>query len=932
MDDLKHCYRNRINQKKSTRWPKLADPTLYVDVTIIRAKFLSERFREDHAMGLVERRHHSYITVDELLEHGYGKVSLIEGDPGAGKTTFTFKICQKWAEDELLIQDIVFWIPLRHYKSVTTTNELFGRLGYPEMMNYAQQFNGKGLVFILDGWDELPNDLQTASLFRDIIFGKIRIFTHSTIIVTSRSSCSSEIAEAVEETNSYYQILGFDREKAVSYINAYFHGDLVSAALLLAFLNNNEYLYQHFYIPISVAIMSYVYRSHGKIPQTLSRLYERFIVLWLRSNIPDMCLHDLSKFKTIHNIPDTMRPAFHKLCKIAFDMLKDNKLVLCEEELEVMQDELDNLLLKQFDGFGLLHVDYYTSSLATMETSYNFIHRSVQELLAAIFILNTDKLSDLLDEYFYNGSYFMNVFPFMFGLASNELVRPLARKLIQIFNKSDRNNELLFSILYCLFEAHEEYLCREFGEVFSEEREIILSHYTLLECHYGCYFIASCGIKRLNITIFNNVSGSCDPFTNVFCKYLQSGSTDIASFHFYGDINGSLSHEGIEQFAKSLSSQNNILSIHLSVSCAPGCVTILCNSICKHNPQITDLMLSPGELNENDLKSVAMILTTLSLNSLFMWCSLSEGMCLDLSLSVCKALCETKSLQKLVLCQWSLSQAESEVFGNGISQNCSLKELHLTVETPDCLCPILNGLSSNTSITTFRVSVIKINTLNTTGDSNLLGQCLEKCFSLNCSMEIMDFITGGVKLSRSLLKIIYYHMIWSSTQVSSICSGLCANTTVVTLDITGCHIDSAACHAICGMLSQNKTLKHLFLNPVHLEKQEAVAMIDSCRANATLELLSLVHWPLKQYSDYVDEIKDDEGKIPYSCDPEIKSVLLKIQKLRKDQEDNKPVLNVYWLVATYIVLMCCYVILSVYRGPIEYFRAMEKILPYPFIP
>ena len=144
------------------------------------------------------------------------------------------------------MEDVVFWIPLRHYKSVTTTSELFDKLGYPEMMGYAQQYSGKGLVLILDGWDELPNDLQTASLFRDIIFGTKRSFTHSTIIVTSRPNCSREIAEAVHETNSYYQILGFDQEKAVTYIKAYFDKNPPSAKLLLDYLDGNNYLRQHF--------------------------------------------------------------------------------------------------------------------------------------------------------------------------------------------------------------------------------------------------------------------------------------------------------------------------------------------------------------------------------------------------------------------------------------------------------------------------------------------------------------------------------------------------------------------------------------------------------------------------------------------------------------------------------------------------------------
>ena len=876
-DNLKHCYCKRINQKKSTRWPKLGDPTLYVDVTIVRAMCLSERICEEHAMGLVDRGDYSYITVDELLKDGYGKVSLIEGDPGAGKTTFTFQICKDWAEDKLLMEDIVFWIPLRHYKSVTTTSELFDKLGYPKMMEYAQERSGKGLVLILDGWDELPNHLQTASLFRDIIFGTNTTFTQSTIIVTSRPSCSGEIAEAVEETNSYYQILGFDQEKAVTYINAYFHNDSSSAELLLAFLNSNEYLYQHFYIPISVAIVCFVYRSDCKeIPQTLSRLYERFVVLCLRSNVPDACLQD---FKTIHKIPEAMRPAFHKLCKIAFDMLKDNKLVLNEDEL----DKMDKLQLKQFDV--LLHVDRYTSALVTIETSYSFIHRAVQELLAAIFISDTGNISDILDEHFYKDSYLINMFPFLFGMASKELLQPLAGKLIQIFNKSNRNDKLLSSILYCLFEAHDETLCREFGRVFSEERDIYVFLDTLLNCHYACYFIAVCGIKRLNIHMTSTIPDLC---CEIIAKYLLNTSTDITSFDFDSHYK-KLSHKGMEYFAKALSTQPNLLSVTLSICrCEPGCVSILYDSICTYNIEIINLGLLIDKLTENDFENIGSVLSTLSLETLdvrcysldvLCWHSPSEGMCLDSSLQFFrKGLCETKFLHKLFW--FGLSQADSEVFGNIISQNCSLKELCITISSADCLDPILNGLSSNTSITTFKAWP------NKTGASNTLGQSLEKCLILNRSLNIVDF-------NSSFWAYPIRHVSWSSTQVKSICTGLCANTTVVTLDISGCYIDTDAFHAIRGMLSQNTTLQHLFLNPFHLEKQQAITMIDSCRANTTLELLSLVQWPVEVF-----EVDQEMEPFQYSCDPEINHVLLKIQKFR--QEKDKPLLNVYWLVATYI--------------------------------
>ena len=806
--------------------------------------------------------------------------------PGSGKTTLTLQICKRWAKSELLAEEFLILMPLRCYELATNTNDLFNvfeKLGCPVsgMKEYARQNNGEGLVLILDGWDELPNQLQTESLFSDIVFSKNSMFFYSTIIVTSRPSCSEKIAKLVQQRKAHYQILGFSPHNSELYIKHYFNNDLQLAELLIDMLKGREYLRRHFYIPITVAIMCFVY-SHsdeGEIPETLSKLYEDFVLLYIYSNVPDTCRKNIKEFNTLSDVPEILKPLFGKLCKTAYDMLRDQKLVFDEDILEITNSDLKTLDLdqEQFDGLGLLHVEYFPTKLATTKRSYSFIHRAVQELLAAIFILDTGNISDVLDEHFHVDSYLMNAFPFLFGLVSKDLLRPLAGKLIQIFNKSDRSRALLICILYCLFEAHDQTLCLEFGQMFSEKKEIDVYVLTLLNCHYACYFIAVCGLKGLNVIIRCFISN--DLCCEIFAKYLQNTSTDIASFCLFS-LGGKLSHKGVEHFAEALSTQPNILSVTLSIiyrsetlcatsSSEPGCVSILCNNICKHNTQIIKFGLVINKLTENDFESIGSLLSALSLETLHLQDYSIDRVDLDSSLLFCKALCEIKSLHNLSF-HMRLSQADSKVFGNIISENCSLKILYVEVAAADCLDPILNGLSSNTSITTFRAWPDK------SGASNTLGQCLEKYLTLNHSLNTVEFTSQDVIPPK--------YVSWSSTQVCSICTGLCANTTVVILDISGCYIDTEACRAVCSMLSQNTKLQHLFLNPVHLEKQEAITMIESCRDNATLELLSLVQWPPKRWSSF-----------QYSCDPEINHVLLKIQKLR--QERDEPLLNVYWLVS-----------------------------------
>ena len=935
-----------MDQGRSTKWPQLGDPTLYLDVTITKAKYSyqnkqekyepkrMEKYYEKHAMGLADSEEE--ITIENLLLDGKEKVTLIEGDPGCGKTTLTLHICRKWTSSELLAEDLLLLIPLRSYELATNATDLFellNRLGcpLPGMKEYAQQNYGKGIVLILDGWDELPSQLRSSSLFSDIVFRKNHVFLNSTIIVTSRPSCSQNIAKVVQQRKAHYQILGFSPHNSELFIKHYFDKDLRSADLLIAMLKGQEHLCRHFYIPITVAIMCFVYShsENGQIPETLSKLYERFVLLYVYFNVPDACRQE---FNTLYDILTTLKPIFGKLCKTAYDMLRDDKLVFDEEVLGITNNDLKSLNLdsKQFDGFGLLHVEYFPTKLATMKRFYSFIHRAVQELLAAIFVMDTGNIIDVLDDHFYEDSFLMNMFPFLLGLVSKEVLRSLAEKLIQVFIKAGESNCLFLYILHCLFETHDDTLCREFGQVFIEDTTISLSTHTLLEYRCVCYFIGACGIQRLNVNIWCfdfSSSNPCDLYAEILCKYLQNTLTDIESFH---NTFRYLSHKGIEQFAKAISFQNNIRSVKLKVTCKPGSVKILCDSICKHNPKIINLVLPEGDFSKDDLKSIGyLLITCLSLERLHMNCpwppAIDVGMQLDVSMIFCKALCNTKSLKKLVLKFYCWSSffistkahlharilPNFKVLGNIINQNCSLKELHINVATADYLDPILNGLSYNTSITIFRGWPNKVS------NSSTLGQCLKQCLTDNHLLNIVDFTN---------ITIEHLYVSWSSIQVVSICTGLCANTTVVTLDISGCCIDTEAYHAVCEILSRNTILQHLFLNPVQLKKQEAIAIIDSCRVNATLELLSLVHWPPKRSFSHDDD-DDDDGQNPFSylCDPEINQVLQKIHSLR--EEKNEPHLRVCWLVAIAKAIYVLLSIFSIYRKYGEYKEVKEQILP-----
>ena len=70
-------------------------------------------------------------------------------------------------------------------------------------------------------------------------------------------------------------------------------------------------------------------------------------------------------------------------------MLKSIKLLFDEDILKITDNDLKilNLDAEKFDGLGLLHVEYFPTKWASTKKSYSFIHRAVQELMAAVFYI-----------------------------------------------------------------------------------------------------------------------------------------------------------------------------------------------------------------------------------------------------------------------------------------------------------------------------------------------------------------------------------------------------------------------------------------------------------------------------------------------------------------------------------------------------------------
>ena len=236
------------------------------------------------------------IGLQEILEYEPAqpqrKRILLEGEPGIGKSTLTKQLCYKFAEGTFACEyKLVIRVVLRGLPSDTTlsvedlvcscTSDVNTSLDEEDVSTLSQYITankGEDTLFIMDGYDEFPEELQEKSLVADIINGKT--LPQSSFIITSRPRASAPLHNKIDRR---IEVIGFGEEDIEQFIRKYYGESSGSAAALIERLNSTLLQIKAMcFIPLILLMTCYVNDVLDAPPDTVSDLLKSIICLTVK--------------------------------------------------------------------------------------------------------------------------------------------------------------------------------------------------------------------------------------------------------------------------------------------------------------------------------------------------------------------------------------------------------------------------------------------------------------------------------------------------------------------------------------------------------------------------------------------------------------------------------------------------------------------------
>ena len=379
-----------------------------------------------------------------------GRVCLIEGAPGGGKSTFVLHICHQWAQGASWLAkfDLVILAYLRDetIQNASTLADIIPARNTEMSQSTAFQLqanDGMNVLFIFDGWDEFPPNRMKSSLVSTIIQQPHKLSLHqSTVLITSRPVATGNLLHIADQR---VEILGFTHKQIREFIEKALDGNRTQIQQLVQHLEEHPVIEGYCYIPLHSAMLVHIFLTmKGALPTTHHELFCDLVLCCIvreqETHEPDTILPVIS---SLNDLPDGLKSKLNNLCLLAYNGVMQERIIFYLEDLLTSDINLPSLgLLQATEGLAL----------CSKSLSYNFLHLSVQELLAAYHISQMDASEQIrVFKKMFGSPRFQAVLQYYCGFT--KLDNPEIQQFISSYHSSMSGLKEFLPILHCFFEA-----------------------------------------------------------------------------------------------------------------------------------------------------------------------------------------------------------------------------------------------------------------------------------------------------------------------------------------------------------------------------------------------------------------------------------------------------------------------------------------------
>ena len=836
-DQMRGYYRTAIPQCFSLTWPP--PPTRKVfNLSMITHKQYNYGRGNDELVRLLHlgnvdqiMKKKPNVEIKNLfkLDEAKRKVVLIEGAPGAGKSTLAWHICQKSEAGELFQEfKLVVFVQLRDpaIQSAKSLANILPALdseshSMEQVISAMQRSHGSGILFVLDGWDEFPPGVGGKEFLNRLVCNPAPIaMPSSTLFITSRPIASGNLHQYA---SSRVETIGFKQAELNLYFKDALKNDSDRVEELHVCLKERPVIKASCYLPLNTVIVVHLFLSlDNTLPNTLHGVFLQLVIHCIIRHIMRQQDDDSvpPRISSLDDLPPDMQTQLSHICAMAYHGVMKNKVTFSEDDLKSFNLPPDISTLSLIQGVE--------SFMPYRSRSYNFLHLSVQELLTSYHIskLPPEEQVKIFKELF-GQPRFAAVFQYYAAFTKLQTAG-IQDIIVSIIQQKDKT--LLLTLLHCLYEAQDSSLCQFVASELKGKLDLSDNSLSPVDCIAVGYFLHQCATICPMTAELSNCS-------------LDSYKLELLGKELKRPIQ-----------AIQFELRNFELRINLSLNYFHGNLTrLIATELIASASVISKLDLSdnPIQDGEDGLSHLCQALITnttlveLNLSDCKLTITEENGQALTHMLKT------NKTLNMFALSCNSINGRGVRYLSEGISSSSAISKLDLSRN------PIQDGLSHLCQALITNTTLVELNLFNcklTITEEN--GQALTHMLKTNKTLNIFGFscnsingrvlryLSEGISSSSAISKLdLSFNPIQDGEDgLSHLCQALTTNTSLVELNLSNCSLHKACGPALRHMLDTNKTLTALSLSwNGRVSDHDVADIAEGLGSNHSLKCLNL-HW------------------------------------------------------------------------------------------